>query len=71
MLSSGFWLVAGGLVPVGALAGLFLFFDARARRWSDRPWYAFVIAGVVILVPVILVLVKIVAGGFSNVRPGF
>ena len=67
MLSSGFWLVAGGLVPIGALVGLFLWLDARDRRWSNRPWYMFVAAGVVVFVPSILIVVKVVAGGFTNV----
>jgi len=69
MLSS-FWFVACWLVPIGALAGLLLYLDARDRRWSNRPWWVFVAAGVVVLVPVILVVVKIVAGGFSSARPG-
>ena len=70
MLSSGSWFVVVGLVPVGALAGALLFLDARGRRWSNLPWYAFVCTGVIVLVPVVLMVVKLLAGFFSGVRPG-
>jgi hypothetical protein len=65
-MSSGFWLVSGIFLIVGALSGGLLWLDARSRRWSNRPLYQFVVAGAVLLTPILLVLVKVVAGGFNN-----
>ena len=65
-MSTGFWIV-GIFLLVGATCGGLLWLDARARRWSSRPLYQFVLAGVAVLTPTMLVLIKIVAGGFSNV----
>ena len=70
MVSSGLLIMAGAFVPVGAVAGGLLWLDSRARDWADRPLYQFILAGIVIVVPLSLVIIKIAAGGFSGV-PAF
>ena len=69
-MSTGFWIVGGVFLLAGAFCGALLWMDARSRLWSNRPLYQFILAGALVFTPVMLVFVKVVAGGFANLSPG-